>query len=215
MQVRISGGDEERGPIIYPLDPTASTGGQQSPRFLETNNYVSAPMIFAGIFTAAECDLILSCGQRAPKLAGRMMYARYRRRNSDVAWLGVRPDTLWIFEKLRRIFTSVNRWYAFQLSGFVDELQFTAYETGGGIDWHVDTGGGQTSTRKISVSVQLSDGAAYTGGDLELGGCANLVGARGRGSIIVFPSFLVHRVIPVTSGARFSLVAWAHGPVFK
>ncbi len=144
-----------------------------------------------------------------------MMYARLNRRKSTIAWIGVEPDTAWLYEKLWRTFQAANRWYAFDLLGFVDEIQYTIYESGDGFDWHLDAGPGQTSTRKISISVQLAAETDYAGGDLEFSGCLDLDAARGRGTIIVFPSFLAHRVTAVTRGTRISLVAWAHGPPFK
>jgi len=78
-------------------------------------------------------------------------------------------------------------------------------------DWHTDFAGTRPF-RKLSVSIQLSDPEDYEGGDLEL-----LYGTepqkldRSRGALIVFPSFMLHRVTPVTRGARWSLVAWLLG----
>ena len=36
-----------------------------------------------------------------------------------------------------------------------------------------------------------------------------------KGSIVVFPSHVWHRVKPVTSGTRYSLVVWSIGDPFK
>jgi len=36
-----------------------------------------------------------------------------------------------------------------------------------------------------------------------------------RGTATLFPSYLLHRVTPVTQGERFSLTIWAHGPQFR
>jgi PKHD-type hydroxylase len=112
-------------------------------------------------------------------------------------------------------FQAVNRWFKYDLFGLVDEIQFAKYSVGDGFGWHLDAGGGQTSTRKLSMSVQLCDGDEYAGGDLELCACPQLDPRRRRGTIIVFPSFLAHQVTPVIRGTRYSLVAWAHGPTFK
>ena len=57
----------------------------------------------------------------------------------------------------------------------------------------------------------------FEGGDFEMVG----EGERGgvprleEGSVIVFPSFIEHRVTPVTKGIRYSLVAWFVGQPFK
>ena len=83
-------------------------------------------------------------------------------------------------------------------------------------DWHIDLGTGRFSRRKISLSVQLSVASAYEGGELEF----HISGLdrekmRQQGALIAFPSFLEHRVTPVTQGVRFSLVAWVDGPPYR
>jgi PKHD-type hydroxylase len=73
--------------------------------------------------------------------------------------------------------------------------------------------------RKLSVTVNLSDPGDYTGGDLEfLNGIGQLLTQpelRQRGSIVVFPSTLGHRVTPITSGVRYALVGWMVGPPIR
>ena len=68
----------------------------------------------------------------------------------------------------------------------------------------------------MSISVQLSEPDAYDGGDLEI----DIDGApwsapRDRGTAILFPSFVRHRISQVDSGTRHALVAWMHGPAFR
>ena len=79
-------------------------------------------------------------------------------------------------------------------------------------------------TRKLSVTVSLADDNEYDGGDLEFDlrdrgdSASNVITskeARTKGSIIVFPSFVWHRVAPVTRGTRYSLVIWNLGWPFK
>lgn len=214
MRLQVNASEEARGPVIFPVSDLSGAAQPCSPQFVRPNNHVVAPMLFTGIFSPVECDLIMELGAREPQLAGRMARAQYMHRKSSVAWLGVRADTLWLYEKLWQIFNSVNRWYAYGICGLVDEIQFTTYATGDNIDWHLDTGTGQTSTRKISISVQLSAETDYLGGDLQFCGCTDPQDARRRGTIIVLPSFLAHRVTPVTWGTRYSLVSWAHGLPF-
>ena len=78
------------------------------------------------------------------------------------------------------------------------------------------------------MTCQLTDGSEYEGGELEfdyrdyephtrkedkhLKKCKEILP---KGSIIVFPSFVWHRVKPVTKGIRYSLVAWHLGHPFK
>ena len=82
--------------------------------------------------------------------------------------------------------------------------------------------------RKLSMTCQLTDGSEYKGGELEFDfrnydphmrdeskhrvQCKEILP---KGSIIVFPSFVWHRVKPVTSGTRYSLVVWHLGRPFK
>ena len=105
--------------------------------------------------------------------------------------------------------------------GFDAEIQYTEYHAseGGKYDWHHDVhweGDGPTD-RKLSLTVQLSDPADYEGGNFEFAACEQLPPhyAKQRGTVVVFPSYLSHRVSPVTSGVRKSLVAWFHGPRWR
>ena len=73
----------------------------------------------------------------------------------------------------------------------------------------------ETSSRKISIVVQLSDPLEYEGGELQISdGGTNRVCEKTKGTIIIFPSYLLHRVTPVTKGTRRSLVLWVTGPPF-
>ena len=73
--------------------------------------------------------------------------------------------------------------------------------------------------RKISLTINLSDPSTYDGGDIEFSSPAGEVSkpktGRKQGSVIAFPSFVKHRVTPVTKGTRYSLVVWITGPPFK
>ena len=113
------------------------------------------------------------------------------------------------------LFQGVNKNYGFDIRGFGDALQVARYTEGDYYDWHMDIGKGNSSTRKISISIQLSDPADYEGGDLEFFGMADFQPPRGLGTAIAFPTFLAHRVKPVTRGVRLSLVTWIAGPPFR
>ena len=74
--------------------------------------------------------------------------------------------------------------------------------------------------RKLSVSIQLSDGANYEGGDFIIqSSCGkefqNIKEFRNRGSVVVFPSVMTHGVTPITRGVRHSIVCWVVGPNFR
>ena len=105
----------------------------------------------------------------------------------------------------------------FNLYSVIDSIQYTVYSEGGGhYDWHMDIGPGSISHRKVSVTIQLSDPSEYEGGDLELwygGGVIQI--PKNKGLTVIFPSFSMHRVTPITKGTRKSLVLWLGGEHYK
>lgn len=101
-------------------------------------------------------------------------------------------------------------------------IQFGEYKNKGFYDWHRDTNfNPNVPLRKLSVTVQLSDPKDYAGGNLEMKNIKDqelrmpLGQFRKRGTVIVFPSMLYHRVSPVERGTRYSLVQWFNGPDFS
>lgn len=138
-------------------------------------------------------------------------------RKSSVMFLDDIPEMQWIYEKLKMVTVSANNErYWFDLLGFHQKLQLTRYSEGDFFDWHLDFGAAEISARKLSVTVQLSDPDEYEGGDLEFMINQKVVSApREKGTIIVFPSFIMHRVTPITKGTRQSIVGWVSGPPFR
>ena len=99
-------------------------------------------------------------------------------------------------------------------------VQFGKYMPGSFYLEHRDSDVETFSNRKLSISVQLSAGERYSGGDFRMrnlyGESLDLPkGLRNQGSVIVFPSILLHEVTKVRAGARYSLVQWHSGPEFK
>jgi len=121
---------------------------------------------------------------------------------------------MWLFAKLNLAVNQLNRAYQYDLKGLFDGIQIASYSRGGKYDWHMDLGPAKNSSRKLSLSVQLSENDSYKGGNLEF---ANIPEKADReiSSLIAFPSFLQHRVTPVTRGVRHSLVAWIHVHPFR
>jgi len=133
-------------------------------------------------------------------------------------------DNDWFFEKLNNIIYKLNdENYGFDLTGY-EWIQYTEYhgEDSGKYDFHMDTVLGNSApnfpTRKLSLTLLLSDSESdYEGGNFEFNmGQENnpLEVKMKKGSIIVFPSFMIHRVTPVTEGIRKSVVVWITGPKF-
>lgn len=138
-------------------------------------------------------------------------------RNSTIKWINPSEETSWVYDRLMGCVKEANNVWQFNLYSILDDIQYTEYRGGGGhYNWHIDIGPGAISHRKVSVVVQLSDSSEYTGGVLEVStGSNSLKVSNKKGAVILFPSFLQHRVTPVASGLRKSLVLWAGGEHFK
>jgi PKHD-type hydroxylase len=170
--------------------------------------------VFAGRFNAEECECIIAQHQETGALRSRMPRSDSGFiRDSDLFWVPRTKDTDWIFERIWDVATLYNSRYGFGLSEEMGQLQLTRYAAGQLYDWHMDLGGGAMSLRKITIVVELAVGT-YQGGGTEVfhgEGTSNLV-ALGQGDALIFPSFIMHRAVPVRSGARWTLVSWLTGP---
>jgi PKHD-type hydroxylase len=148
-------------------------------------------------------------------------------RRSKTKFFEKNPDVSWIFDQFNYVIQSLNnQYYNFNLNGY-RTFQYTIYdgEDKGMYDWHMDTILGREldnswdeDTRKLTMIMLLSDNVLdFKGGELELN-----IGRESnsqvvdivKGKIVVFPSFILHRVKPVTSGIRKSIVVWVEGPKF-
>jgi PKHD-type hydroxylase len=139
-------------------------------------------------------------------------------RKSKIKWIHYDEYSDWLYDKLKDLVIDANsQIWQFNLHSIVDSIQYTEYYEGGGhYDWHLDIGPGLINHRKISITIQLSDPNDYEGGDLEIwsGGDFKKV-EKLKGTSILFPSFLLHRVTPITKGIRKSLVLWVGGDSYK
>ena len=155
-----------------------------------------------------------------------------KKRDSNIVWLA--ED--WIYKEIHPFIrqASISAGWNFEWS-FSEACQFTKYNKGQYYDWHCDSWGGAYNKphdptshgkiRKLSVTLSLSDDKDYKGGELEFDFrnmdpdkkrntmiCKQI---RPKGSMVVFPSFVWHRVRPVTKGSRYSLVIWNLGRPFQ
>jgi len=103
----------------------------------------------------------------------------------------------------------------FDLTG-VEKIQMAKYEKDSHYDWHIDSfaPGKDNTQRKLSAVAFLSDPDTYEGGVFEFK-IALLPEKMPKGTIIVFPSVLEHRVTAVDDGVRYSAASWAFGPAFR
>lgn len=138
-------------------------------------------------------------------------------RKSRIKWLPHNESWGWVVDRLIQQVEEANKIWEFDLSCIIDQIQYTEYEGNGGhYDWHLDIGPGNISHRKISIVVQLSEPSEYDGGILQIKNGINQNDVPlGKGNVVIFPSFLLHRVTPLTSGNRKSLVLWVGGSHYR
>jgi PKHD-type hydroxylase len=173
-------------------------------------------------FAPEECGRIIALVRARPADDARLvgLATDHNLRRAELVWVDEMADCGWITDRLIDIVRSANRdRFGFDLNALSESPQVARYgaERQGHFDWHSDIGDGPVAARrKLTVVVQLSDPNDYEGGALELMPGAGVIAAcRDRGAATVFPSFLPHRVTPVTCGERHSLTIWAHGPAFR
>ena len=181
---------------------------------------------FYGQFSKDECDSIVSYGLTHKPVDGTIGHGgvsvvKKDFRQSTVRWFKRSdPKLSWVYSRLEEMFLQANEdTFGFDVAGF-RSIQFTEYDGAveGKYDWHEDNSWKGTSPmdRKLSMVIQLTPTNEYEGGKLEL--AHDPFDSRvfaNQGDVIVFPAFCRHRVVPVTSGKRFSLVTWATGPRFR
>jgi PKHD-type hydroxylase len=190
------------------------------------------PCLRPGTFSPGECGRLIGMFDASPDIAaGRLSGGvETATRICRTLWMDDTPDTSWMFQRLAALVAEVNReTFHFDLDDFRESAQILRYDAPAGqsatrgataagrYDTHVDIGaGGHSATRKLSLSVQLSAEDSYSGGGLQIGSDdQNWSAPRDAGTAILFPSFVRHRIMPLTIGTRYALVAWVHGPAFR
>lgn len=176
-----------------------------------------------GAFTEGELDKIIAHGDSLTTdkatLAGRDIKEEYSEiRITRTAWIKPSLETKWIYDRMQSVARMLNdRIWQFDITGFSEDFQYTVYQgnEGGHYDWHVDQGD-LAKRRKLTLSLQLSDPSQYEGCELQLHGANRIDTAPNtRGALVAFPSYVLHRVTPITRGIRKSLVVWTTGPKFR
>lgn len=144
-------------------------------------------------------------------------------RNSDIRWVNTYDQTAkFITDTIWNYGIDANRnHFGFDLS-YLRDIQYSTYtaEKKGKYDWHEDVFWLNPTAyhRKLSMVIQLSDPSEYEGGNFEIDpqfGALDQQSLSKKGTVIIFPSFVKHRVTQVTRGQRRSLVAWLEGPKFR
>lgn len=194
---------------------------------------VESAVCYRGGFTPEECDKIIHMGELLAFRQGGFQQGRVGEhqpggeevpdaRKTEIAWLSPTDENDWVHHKLSHLIGRINH-EKFQVDLRVfDGFQFGKYSEGDHYNWHIDTINEPPQAslhRKLSVSLILSDPADYEGGELLL----NRGGDHARpdsmkpmkGDVVVFYSFVPHKVAPVTKGTRMTLVTWALGEKFR
>jgi len=138
------------------------------------------------------------------------------KRRSKIYWLPKTDEFLDIYKTFHELIGKCNsEFYKFHLTEITEHIQYTVYNSDeqGYYDWHIDMGPDKAH-RKLSLVCQLSDPSEYEGGELQINTGHIMIPEKDKGTVILFPSYLLHRVTPVTKGTRRSLVLWIEGPAF-
>tara|TARA_R100001591_G_scaffold95453_2_gene101265 strand:- start:3708 stop:4307 length:600 start_codon:yes stop_codon:yes gene_type:complete len=195
---------------------------------MQLNNYF---WVFENAVPHRICDYILAHGKsQKEKLAtvsnvdnlssDKDVEELKKKRNSQVVWL----NHPWIYREIHYWLNTANAnaGWNFQWTSS-ESCQFTKYsgDEKQHYDWHTDSATIPNEfglVRKLSMSIALVDGTEYEGGDFEVNNLSpkkntinNIKTLKQKGSVVVFPSFVWHRVTPVTKGTRYSLVSWHLG----
>tara|TARA_R110002020_G_scaffold236668_1_gene448970 strand:- start:581 stop:1174 length:594 start_codon:yes stop_codon:yes gene_type:complete len=172
------------------------------------------------LFTKKECEKIIKVAKKKGFIKATTLNkteVKSEVRLSDITWLYASDDLEWVFQRVTDAVLNLNdRFFKFDLFGLSEGFQFTNYKAPSGkygkhIDRSIDI-----PVRKLSLSIQLTDPKKYEGGDLylyqeEKGDIMK----KEQGTLILFPSYILHEVKPITKGERNSLVSWVTGKQFK
>ena len=157
----------------------------------------------------------------------------FKTRDSNIVWL----KDEWIYKEIFPYINAANKNAEWNFHWSTSEsMQFTIYNKEQHYDWHQDAFPTYKNpsildcyglTRKLSVVCQLTDQKKYTGGELVFDTRDYSPEERDKkkheqiyfelkqkGTIVVFPSFVWHKITPVKKGTRYSLVSWHLGYPF-
>ena len=200
---------------------------------------------FKGVLSKRFCEELIQYGKQkedkialtgglpdAEDLSKKQLKDLKKKRDSNIVWMGEQ----WIFKEILPYVNLANKNAGWNFDwDYSEDCQFTKYTKGQFYNWHQDSFDKpfndpnklmlHNKIRKLSVTCSLSDPSTYSGGELEFyEGSPERASKKNmfkcteiseQGSIVVFPSFMWHRVCPVTEGTRYSLVIWNCGKEFK
>ena len=193
-----------------------------------THNY----FYFKKAISVKICKKILKAGrEKLIKEATTFAGINKTKRDCKVTWI----EDKWIYDIINPFIHAANQQAGWNFQWDWNECsQFTIYEKGHYYGWHTDQGPNAIKhksknlngkTRKLSLTLQLTDKTKYEGGDFQfkwiqdnkegLLNTTTVDDAKDIGTIIIFPSFIHHQVLPIIKGKRESLVNWSLGNPFE
>ena len=170
-----------------------------------------------GLFTLEECQAIINRWYESRVTEDKIPVNGRLYRDTDIRWIqATDPDAGWIADRIDSAVARWNEQVGFDMETCAD-FQLGYYAGGQHYEWHLDLGSKGNSRRKVSVVVMLTPRDQFEGGLLQI------LRAGGRietcdlqvGGAVLFPAWMKHRVTPVISGGRWTLVAWYSGPPFR
>jgi PKHD-type hydroxylase len=175
--------------------------------------------LFSGTLPIEMCNDMIKNFKKLPTVDGGTFNNDDNHRRSSVRWVTGEHGLEQIL--LRYVNLANATAFNVDIQQEMNEMQFGEYsaEYAGKYDWHhdIDWNNAKNFDRKLSVVVQLSNPRDYEGGEFqfsEVESPSSDLWSK-QGSILVFPSYLTHRVTEVTSGVRYSLVSWIRGPRWR
>lgn len=171
------------------------------------NKLLRTPVVLKNKFTREECldlinGIIAEVANQEPRKA---------------IGLTITRGNEWLFERIAAILEETNNlYYHFDLTD-LRTLNFLIYREDDSLPWHRDIGESDQNflTRKLTLVLFLSDINDYEGGRLGFIPDINFNLVQEQGSVILYPSFIVHRVEKITKGVRYIIIASAHGQPFR
>ena len=175
------------------------------------------------------CNKIITASLKKSKKKGttenKKVNSKYR--NCWVSWI----NDKWIYDILNPFIHLANRNAGWNFEwDWNESCQFTHYDKNLFYSWHCDqlinsfkdsNKNINGKTRKLSLTLQLTDESRYEGGDFQFKSffkkkvkIDTVKSAKELGTIIIFPSFIHHQITPITHGTRESLVNWSLGKPF-
>lgn len=190
------------------------------PHLLKYRRILNQFCVVEKFFSPEEVDKIIDLEELQEfsqgKIGGAASQINKKTRDSDISWLHYTAESAWIFDRFSVLVGEINHaHFMYDIDGF-DNFQYTKYKPKQHYNWHFDNHTEYlTYERKMSAVVILTDPEKYSGGELEIvtnGNIEEPVSIKPPiGSVVFFASWMPHRVAPVKSGVRKSLVAWIMG----